>query len=622
MAEALEAGGRGNRHGEEEGELHRVRAGEAAEHASGHGDPRPREPGQEGRDLCQPDDERVPRPERPRQPPVALPDPLGEPEEYRRHKERDPDAPRSAERGRDPPLAHQADQCCGNRRDDHCAEEAGRAATEHGPPQYAEEPEHGGERPEVEGGIKGKSLIAPAEERAHEHEMPRATHGEELGEPLHYAEDQRAKNIHKASVKRKAQSAKQLTRITRARSAPFTFRATPLCLPVLMDRSSTDQAVELLTRAQRGVLLLVPWDTTADAFAAMVALSLALEALGKPTTTVSPAHVPTLLQFLPGTAQVRDDIPHNPELVVHVPVGDHRPDQVRWEVVAQTLQITVRPPRGATFPRSEVTVRHGSYPWDCIVTLGTPRLHALGDVFASHPPFFYQTPVLNIDRGAANEFFGTVNLVPATVGTVSEVVADLLAALGGVNLLSREVATCLLTGITAGTHSFRAPWTTPHTFQIASLLVTQEADRPAIIRRLFHTHALTELRLLGRALTRMDELSPSALWSSLSAQDFTESAAAAELAPAIFQELLQWVGDRRAVLLALERQPGTLEVLVALGRISEDDREAFRASLQGVSVGPWVLVNLGGVSLSDTRQALAERILPQLPRSGRAPGED
>lgn len=374
-----------------------------------------------------------------------------------------------------------------------------------------------------------------------------------------------------------------------------------------------DQVVETLLRAQRGVLLVVPPEPTSDAFASMIALALALESLGKSTTTVCPSHVPALLQFLPGTAQVHDHLPHLPEVILHLPIGDVRPDHLHWEIVENTLRITVRPVPSVPAD-AQVVLQRGTYPWDCVVTFGSPRLHALGELFTEHAPFFYQTPLVNIDRGVENEFFGTVNLVPATAGTIAEVVTDLLDVLGGTNLFSPEIATCLLAGITAATHSFRTPWTTPRTFQVASLLTEQNADRQMIIRRLFHTHTLPELRLLGRALTRISELPPRALWSFLSQQDFTENNAPPDLAPTVFQELLQWVGDQRSTLLVFERQAGSLEVLAALGRVSMEDREAFRADLKGTAVGPWILVNLGPASVTDAGRLLQERVLPRLPR--------
>lgn len=381
-----------------------------------------------------------------------------------------------------------------------------------------------------------------------------------------------------------------------------------------MERSDLDQAVEILTRTERGVLIAVPEAGSRDALAAALGLALALERLGKSTTVVSAAFVPRELQFLPGTAQVRSALPEGPELVLELPLGGRRPGNVTWDLAEETLRVTITPEDGRPLPPDvPVTVRRGGYAWDRIATIGAPRLAALGRTFTDHSRFFYDTPMLNLDRGAANEFFGTVNLVPATVGTVTEVVADLLDTLGGVNLYTPEVATCLLAGVTAGTDSFRAPTTTPNTFHLASELVAAEADRAAVVRHLYHTHPLVELKLLGRSLGRITELDGGLLVTTLSLPDFTALEVSADVVPTILRDVTAWAGEQRAIAIAFERTPKTLEALVALGRVSTDDRERFRQDTQGTLVGPFILVNLGSGPLSEAARLLREKVVPRLP---------
>lgn len=383
-----------------------------------------------------------------------------------------------------------------------------------------------------------------------------------------------------------------------------------------MERSTLDQAIELLTRGQR-LLLAVPPDTSADALCAMVGLSLALAPLGKETTMISPSFVPEHLQFLPGTSGVRERLEPLRELRLEIPLDDLRIRDLQWHVADSALSIAVQSEGNQAFPDREVRVQRRQYPWDTMVTLGTTRLHALGPTFTDHTAFFYDTPLLNIDRGTANEFFGTVNLVPATASTNAEVVLELLETLGGVSLLSREVATCLLTGVMAGSRSFRSPTITPRTFQAASKLLEQEADHQMIVRHLFKTHTSAELRLLGRTLARLEELPDDRLWTLITQRDLVTLDADPDAMPGVLRDLLEWTGASRVVLLGFERRPGTLEVLVAPGRLNAEDRDALRDRLAGVLVGPFVLVNLGSVAPKDARQAVAERILPRLPREER-----
>lgn len=381
-----------------------------------------------------------------------------------------------------------------------------------------------------------------------------------------------------------------------------------------MERSSVDQAVELLTRSARGILLAVPTELSTDALASMVGLSLALEKMGKNTFMVSPSFVPEPMQFLPGTSQVHERLETVPALRLSVPVGRARPTDVQWELTGETLNIVVRSDGRVPFPTAEIRVDRHGYPWDTIVTVGVDRLHALGTAFTEHTQFFYDTPIVNMDRGTLNEFFGTVNLVSATASTLAETVLELLEALGGVNLLGRDVTTCLLTGVVAGSRSFRAPGTTPRTFHAASRLLEQDADHQQIIRHLFKVHSSGELHLLGRALARLEDIGRGVLCAVLTQRDFSALAMTPDATPAILQDILEWAGSVRPVLLGLERTPNAVEILIAPGRMSREDREALRDTLTGVVAGPFVLVNLGTMDPKEARRAAAERILPHLIR--------
>lgn len=383
-----------------------------------------------------------------------------------------------------------------------------------------------------------------------------------------------------------------------------------------MERSTTDQAIDFLSRSARP-LLVVPAEPSSDAFCSMIALGLALETLKKDVTMVSAAHVPDSLQFLPGTSQVKEFIERTRDLVIDIPTGRVRPVDLHWEHTDGTLHIIVTPEKGKNFGEIAPRVTSGMYPWDLVVTLGAADLGRLGTPFTEHADFFYRTPILNIDHGTANEFFGTVNLVSATAGTVGEVVYDLLDTLGGVNLLTPEVATCLYAAILTGTRSFQSPHTTPRTFTIASTLLDQNADRQTVTRNLFATHTLPELRLLGRTLARLREAPAGVFWSAISQYDFTESQGTPELVPAVLEEIVERAGEVVPIVIVFERTPEMLEALIALGRVSAEDRMALRDRTNGTILGPFVLVNLGKHPIQDAERLLTEMVFPRLPQAAR-----
>jgi len=380
-----------------------------------------------------------------------------------------------------------------------------------------------------------------------------------------------------------------------------------------MQLTALDQATELLAKEQ-DILILVPEKNTADAFCAMVGLTMALEKMNKRVKMISASHVPQSLQFLPGTSQVQDYLEKTTDLVLELPLNNVRPANVTWKQVENSLRVVITPERGRTFGNVFPTVQNGLYPWKLIITVGSPDLNSLGKPFTEHASYFYETPILNIDRGTANEFFGAVNLVTATASTVTEVVFELINALGGVNVITPEVATVLFAGIVTGTRSFQSPHTSPRTFAIASELLDQEADRQTVTRNLFKTHKLPELRLLGRSLARLRELSENILWSALLQKDFEESGATPDDLPIVLQEMTERAGENTPLILVFERTRGMMEALIFPGRVSKEDRELLRAKLNGTSAGHFVLTTLGEIAIPDLENKMKEVVVPKLPK--------
>jgi len=381
-----------------------------------------------------------------------------------------------------------------------------------------------------------------------------------------------------------------------------------------MERTALDQAIELLGKEQE-VLIVAPEKNTADAFCAMVGLAMALEKQGKKVKMVCASHVPQSLQFLPGTSQVQDYLERTNDLLVDIPLNNTKTANIAWEQHGDVLRFIITPKRGGVFQETSAYIQNGLYPWKLIITVGAADLNSLGIPFTEHAPFFYDTPILNIDRGTANEFFGTVNIVTATAGTVTEVVYELLDALGGVNIVTPEIATVLFAGLLTGTRSFQSVNTTPRTFTIASELLDQEADRQTVTRNLFKTHKLPELRLLGRSMARLRELTEGILWSAILEKDFEESGAKHDDLAAVLQEMTERAGEQTPVILVFERTKGNIEALIAAGKISQEDREKIREKLNGVFAGHFILASLGNIAIADLEKTVNEVIAPQLPRA-------
>ncbi len=112
-----------------------------------------------------------------------------------------------------------------------------------------------------------------------------------------------------------------------------------------------------------------------------------------------------------------------------------------------------------------------------------------------------------IDHHQAGDFLTGLTYRDTTTSSTSEMVYDLLNAWG--EIITREIATCLLTGISFDTGSFQHPNTSKKTLEIASDLVARGGNISLIAQHIYIGKRVERLKLWGIVLKRMrydDEL--------------------------------------------------------------------------------------------------------------------
>jgi phosphoesterase RecJ-like protein len=78
-----------------------------------------------------------------------------------------------------------------------------------------------------------------------------------------------------------------------------------------------------------------------------------------------------------------------------------------------------------------------------------------------------------------------------------------IEALGKLDLLDKEIATCIYTGIMTDSGSFRFPSTTSTTHRIVAHLIDIGIDNSEIHNHVFDSNSYDRLQLLGKALQNM-----------------------------------------------------------------------------------------------------------------------
>ncbi|HEX4527415.1 MAG TPA: bifunctional oligoribonuclease/PAP phosphatase NrnA [Gaiellaceae bacterium] len=108
--------------------------------------------------------------------------------------------------------------------------------------------------------------------------------------------------------------------------------------------------------------------------------------------------------------------------------------------------------------------------------------------------------VVNIDHHHDNSFFGAINLIVADASSTAEIVRDVLGDLDVP--LTPEIAAALYVGLVTDTGRFQYTNTTPKSLRLAAELVEAGADVHGIFRHVYETVQFAKLKLLARALER------------------------------------------------------------------------------------------------------------------------
>lgn len=103
---------------------------------------------------------------------------------------------------------------------------------------------------------------------------------------------------------------------------------------------------------------------------------------------------------------------------------------------------------------------------------------------------------INIDHHISNKGSGDWNVVRPEVGSVCEVLYDLMDA----EKLDRDIAMALYIGIIHDTGVFQYSNTRPETLQIAAQLITFGFDFPRLIEETFYQKSYMQTQIMGRAL--------------------------------------------------------------------------------------------------------------------------
>lgn len=112
-------------------------------------------------------------------------------------------------------------------------------------------------------------------------------------------------------------------------------------------------------------------------------------------------------------------------------------------------------------------------------------------------------PFIMIDHHQSPDNFAVVTYSDTAFGSTCEMIYNFICDLGKKQLIDKNIATCIYTGILTDSGSFRFPKTTGTTHRIIADLIDLGAENTNIPSLLFDSNSYESLQLLGRALANM-----------------------------------------------------------------------------------------------------------------------
>lgn len=281
-----------------------------------------------------------------------------------------------------------------------------------------------------------------------------------------------------------------------------------------------EEQLTQLFRNHKSKLLLTKNEINGDLFGSLLAWGFFLGKFNDGTlpTLYIPRYkeLKKIYPFLPEYNPVIEDISGVRDFILSFNVKDNDIKNVRWRKENQHLDIVITPEKGSIDPR-DFSFIPAKFRYDMLMVLGTTDFGELGKTYERNSDLFFELPIVNLDINPGNENFGQLNLVNPVPSSLAEFTTDIMLKISEESVKG-EVAQCLLTALVESTDNLKSPKVTPHTFEIASLLMERGGNHQEILSALYDTESLTSLKLWGVLLERLKEEN-NLIWSYIERQE-------------------------------------------------------------------------------------------------------
>ncbi|MGB5698870.1 DHH family phosphoesterase [Muriicola sp.] len=224
-------------------------------------------------------------------------------------------------------------------------------------------------------------------------------------------------------------------------------------------KSADVGSLKTLLSSPQKIVIIPHKNPDGDAIGAALALNFYLQATGHSSVVIAPNDYPQFLKWMPGTNEVINFEKHN--------------DTAVKSLETATVIFTVDFNELSRIGHMEEAVKNAS------------------------------ATFVMVDHHHSPAAYASIMYSDVTMSSTCEMIFHMIAALGGIELISEDMANCLYAGIVTDTGSFKYASTTGKTHRVVATLIDKGAQNSEIHKNIFDTNTASRLHLLGCALKNM-----------------------------------------------------------------------------------------------------------------------
>lgn len=236
-------------------------------------------------------------------------------------------------------------------------------------------------------------------------------------------------------------------------------------------------------KSVNNILVTVSRDPSVDELASALALTLALNKLGKRSVAVFSGQIPRSIHFLNPEKTFEDNADSLRDFIISL--SKDKADRLKVRPDGDFVKVYITPYRTKITP-DDLRFDEGDFNIELIVAIGVSSRDELDASIASHGKIFHNAVTATLNLGQLHDALGMISWQDNEAGCYAQMCYELVNSLnsGEHPLIDEPVATALLTGVVAATDQFRNAITSPAIMTLSANLMSKGANQQLITSEL------------------------------------------------------------------------------------------------------------------------------------------